>query len=68
VDDEPGVDREALDVDGVHVAPDVVARLVELDLVRAREDVRGRQPRDAGADDRYLHRSMVRPLRRGRMT
>ena len=56
---KPGVDGQtpalALDVDGVGVAADVLARLEHGDLVLALQLVGRDQARDARADDGDLH-------------
>ena len=52
VDDEAGVDGQAVDVVGVGVAAEPGVGLVERDVGGPRGDVRRRQPRHAGSDDR----------------
>ena len=63
-DDEAGVDVPGrvvgVDADRVRVPADVVARLVDDDLVLGVQQMRGRQPRDARSDDGDPHETGVR--------
>ena len=58
VHDEAHVDREPIRLDRVRVATDVRRGLEHRHLM-SRQAVRGREPRDAAADDRDLHKGTV---------
>ena len=56
VDEKSGVECEPVADDRVRVPAGAAVALEDVDLVRAREQVRGAQPRHAAADDGYLPR------------